>query len=268
MLHYWLSVFLKAFWDSLAFTDRSRQGLAFWLLVIAITAFFLWKKHGWKNAMKHFWRTSGEGVLIAGVSYLLVFICHFIFEPYHLQDDERSRKIVAVSERDFSRAEKISCDGDVQVAKSQVELLRSQVFSQQGVINGQMETGSKQQSTFNLCVATLAKTNAPIPQKLTMVAMGDDAENPPESKHTMLIVFLTNKEVTPVKLAMWCDHEVKKMTFQPAGVGAFNGGMQPMPDGKTWILAMGFPVWAPEVPLTVRVHYDEENLGECYSRKL
>lgn len=165
MLHYWLSVWQKAVGDSLDFVQQSKNGILFAVLVLTLTALWLAGKHGWKDAMKHWWRTVGEGVVIALVAWVLVLIIHLPYEPFHLQEDEMARKTNAITDATKLNDVLIGCKSDFQTSQSKVDLLSNQVTSQQGVINGE-------QSTFNLCVATLAKTSAPEKLRTTIAEAG------------------------------------------------------------------------------------------------
>ena len=91
MLHYWLTVSIKAFGDSVSFINQSKTGIAFAVLVLLLTALWLMRKHGWRDAVKHRVRTAGEGVVITAIAFVLVYRFHFLFEPYHLQADEQAR---------------------------------------------------------------------------------------------------------------------------------------------------------------------------------
>ena len=65
MLHYWLTVFLKTFWDSIHFIDKSDTGLEFAGLVLVLTAGTLVRKHGWRGAVTEWRKRLREGALEA-----------------------------------------------------------------------------------------------------------------------------------------------------------------------------------------------------------
>ena len=135
MLNYWLLVVTKAFWDSVSFIGQSRSGIIFALLVIGITLLWLWKKHGWEGAVKHWVRTAGEGVVIAVVAFLLVLIGHFIFEPYLLQEDmgqrwEQAKQLVTSTDNQLK-----TCAGDLNSESKGKVLLADRVSAQQQTID-------------------------------------------------------------------------------------------------------------------------------------
>src|ERR1700674_2305517 len=206
MLQDWLSVLQKGVQDSLDFVQQSKNGILFAVLVLLFTLVWLWKKHGWKDAMKNLWRTVGEGLVITIVAWMAVLCVHLIYEPFHLQYDEKARTSRAAATLDTESHKLLLCGANLNGANEKNDLLgrqvtaqQTQVAGQQTLIAGQQATSAKQQSTFDLCVTTLAKENAPIPLKMTMLM----AENPranPEAKHTTLLFLLTNKPVTLVRL--------------------------------------------------------------------
>ena len=100
MLHYWYQVALKALDDSLDYIGDSRGGLLFGGLIVAIVIARLWKKHGWSDALKKYWRTAGESVVITFAVFALIFTTHLLYEPLHLQQDEEARTKQATNQRD------------------------------------------------------------------------------------------------------------------------------------------------------------------------
>lgn len=275
MVYYWLTVVQKGLQDSLDFIQQSRSGILFGVLVLVLTGLWLWKKHGWKDAVKHWWRTVGEGLVIAMVAWVLVLFIHLIYEPFHLQNDEAARAAQAIMGRDNAQNQTLLCGSELKGVEGKVELLQRQVTAQQTQISGEQTIAATQQSTFNVCVTTLSKTNVPIPQKATMLLTPDDPPVTPQGKHRALILLLTNKPVSPVRLMMWCQKDVTHADVRPFGSGAFSGGAELLSPGisgisspKVWQIGMSFPTWAPDQPLLVEADYDADDLGQCFTRPL
>lgn len=272
MLQYWLSVFQKGFNDSLDFIQQSRSGITFAVLILVLTGFWLWQKHGWRDAMTHFWRTVGEGAVITVVAWILVLLVHVVYEPFHLQYDERARTSQARADRDVATTRSLVCAADLTGEKGKTELLNRQVTAQQTQIAGQQGASATQQSTFDLCVTTLAKTNAPVQQKTTMLLLGDK-EPSVQAKHSASVLLLTNRPVSITNLLIWCQNDVKGVSMSPFGEVAYSGGVDPVKTGiatdpKRWQVSMSFPEWSPDLPMLVKFYYDGDSLGQCFTRML
>lgn len=262
MLHFWLSVFIKTFWDSVGFVGQTKTGLLFIGLVLVVTCVLLLKRHGWREAAKHWMRSSGEGVAITITAFILVSGIHFIYEPYHLFNDEQARRNEANRQLDTAEYRSLMCEGNLKAADGKIELLSSQVASQQTLIASQQTTANSQQSTFNLCVATLSKINAPVPQKMTMDMLGDDPDAAPIAKHRMIVLLITNAVVSPARFLFSCEGDIKLLRGVPANGSSFGGGSVKLRDGR-WLTVITFPAWSPENPILLRVDYDENNIGSC-----
>jgi hypothetical protein len=278
MLHYWLTVFIKTFWDSWAFTDRTPAGMAYWFIVLAITIGALIKKHGWRDALKNFWRTSGEGLLIGGVAYALVLFGHFLYEPFHLQEDELARHADVITQRDLANNHFGECSSNLTTERvktglleRQITTIATQVSGQQTFISSQQLNATKAQSTFDLCVATLAKASAPVAKNHQMIGIGDETPSA-TAKHTMRALLLTNVPTTPVQVVIMCDNAIKNASIYPLGNVPHSALASPVRSGTVfmpitqWQFNMPFPTWSPEQPLVVKLEYDEDSLGSCQLR--
>src|SRR5882724_9281497 len=156
LLQFWLATLIKAFWDSLDFVGQTKSGIFFAFLVLLLTFIWLSKKHGWRDAMTHWYRTVGEGVVVAIVAWLLVFVCHFVGEPFHLQDDMRVRRDGVQQKLESAGWNLAACKSSLSTESVKADLLASQVTSQQGIIDSQQGTFNAQQRTFNAQQTTLS----------------------------------------------------------------------------------------------------------------
>jgi hypothetical protein len=270
MLHYWLTVFLKTFWDSWAFTDRSPQGLAYWIIVFALTILGLFKRHG-KGAVKHYWRTSSETLLIGVAAYALVFVGHFIVEPYHLQQDEIARRNQVTDRYNAIKQDYSSCNGMLHTADIRAGLLGNQVVAQQGVVNSQQGTIdslqgtlSKQQAAVTTCVGDLAKAIIPEPLKKEMFVIDGGRK---DSKKLSILLLTTNKAITPIHIIVACKQPSHNYSIQFANGSAFGGGIVRQ-DSSGAEIYLTFPTWAPDNPLVVSVEHDGVDLTPCTLRQL
>lgn len=182
MPQYWLAVFLKGVRDSLDFVKQDRQGIVFAILVLVLTALWLAKRHGWKDAMTHWWRTAGEGVAIAVVAWIVVLVVHLVWEPFHLQDDLWKNRQELQGHYDKRMSDLTSCSKDLGVEKTKTGLLGDQLNAQQKLIN-------QQQGTFNACVISLEKVVSGEPPKTTVFLHQITAKNPVVTE----IILLSNR---------------------------------------------------------------------------
>jgi hypothetical protein len=173
-----------------------------------------------------------------------------------------------------------SCSANLQTATAKVDLLgkqisaqQTQISGQQALIAGQLATSGKQQSTFNLCVTTLASTNAPVPQ-ITTVSMATIPVSTAPRKHTSIMVVTTNKQQTPARLVVGCDEQIDVLTVLPLGGGPpFQGAVAPLQKNvlaglttSMWVIQVTQPEWTPTQPLLLRLDYDADNLEQCFAR--
>jgi hypothetical protein len=197
-------------------------------------------------------------------------LCLFI-ACYGAWVDEHQNTQTVIAEKARAVGDVGECRGDSKSTSAQNVLLQSQVNSQQSTLTKMQQGVNSQQGTFNLCVTTLTKANAPVPMSTTLLKIGDDTPNP-ATKHTMKMVILTNKEVTPVKILLWCDGTIKAANVRPLGGVSYSAGITPLSSGslfvapKFWQINMSFPAWSPEQPLLIQLDYDVDDLGSCVTR--
>lgn len=201
-----------------------------------------------------------------GVALLCLFIA-----CYGAWVDEHQNTQTVIAEKAQAVGDLGGCKGEFKSTNAQNGLLQSQIVSQQTTLTKMQQGVNSQQGTFNLCVTTLAKANAPVPMSATLLKIEDEKPNP-ATKHTIRMVLLTNKEVTPVKIMLWCDGTIKAANVKPLGGAAYAGGVTPLSSGslfvapKFWQINMSFPVWSPEQPLLIQLDYDVDDLGSCVVR--
>lgn len=261
MLHYWLSVVIKSFWDSVEFIGQTKTGLGFVCLLLVLTVGWLCRKHGWRNALKNWTQTSGEGALITLVAFALVFIVHFIFEPYHLDADEKARQDNAVHERDDAKTRELVCGGDLKAASAKAELLGQQVSSQLTSISSFQSTANTQQATFNLCVATLAKINVPEPTHINMLT--DNVPVPTKAwKHRTHMLVTTNKDVPVTVVRLICDYSIGEAQAFIVGGDQMIGHVKQLLSNSV-LISIQSPPWTTTTPLNIDVWFDEDELGTC-----
>ena len=258
MLHFWLSVLIKAVQDSLNFIGQSTTGVCYAVLVLLLTIIWLTRKHGGvRQAFKQHWRPAGEGLVIAAVAFLLVVMVHLLYEPFHLVDDERARKQQAIGQKDHAEDQMQKCQADLGIEQARSELLGRQVTAQQTFVTNQQSAATTQQSTINTCVAVLAKGLEPVPLTIRVsenafTTNQKDAAGK-EIKYWVLVVS-TNKEVSPFQGTLHCDPRTVvfqgRVTFPTDNdFSELIVGPERTPDGGFRISYTNPPVWQPNDPL-------------------
>ena len=208
-------------------------------------------------------KDTEEWLFLGGAIVCLFIAC------YGAWVDEHQNTQTVIEEKARETGDLGECKGNSKSTNAQNVLLQSQVNSQQGTLTKMQQGVNSQQATFNLCVTTLAKTNAPVPRSITLLKLQNELPNT-TTKHSERMVVLTNEPITPVRLFIWCDHTIKTVTLSPLGDAVFSGGAMPISSGspfltpQVWQLNMSLPTWSPEQPLLVTINYDEDNLGQCY----
>jgi hypothetical protein len=221
------------------------------------------------NVKQRFWVIVGEDATIVAVVLILILFYNVLREPYLAWDGEHNGQVQARSELDRKASDLHDCGANLKTEEVKSQLLGNQVAAQQTQISGQQSTSATQQSTFDLCVTTLAKADAPIAQSTTILIRADDPPASPEGKHTALLLILTNKPVTPAKLLLWCGGTIKTATASLFDNEPFSGAATPLKSGSPflapaiWQINMASPVWAPEAPILIKISYDEDDIGHC-----
>src|ERR1019366_1077990 len=170
MLHYWLSVFIKGFWDSLTFVNQTKSGIAFVLLTAAFTFLLMWAQHGWSGAVKQVIIKFGELALMgAGASYLVILFFTLVFEPYHLQSDEQTRTRNAIGELDSKSADYRQCISGINIELMKSGLLQSNITSQGSLVNSQQAMLNNQQAAINSCFVSLGKMNPMVNRNIAVL---------------------------------------------------------------------------------------------------
>lgn len=205
-----------------------------------------------------------EAWVFWGVGLVCVFMA-----CYGAWVDEHSNATVVISEKSDLWSRVNECDSNLQQREEEVRGWSNRFTDQLGRINGLQNPLNSQQSTFNMCVTTLAQANAPTPQHQSM---GVTSVPLYSTKHLTLIVMTTNKPVpNPVRMTLWCDGVVKDITVQPASGEGYSGGLQkmkspnPFQTPNRWFLQISGASWNPENPLLFWVFHDDDNIGECHS---
>jgi hypothetical protein len=284
MLQYWLAVFIKGFRDSFNFVKQDRQGIAFAILVLLLTILWLVKKHGWTDAMKHWWRTAGEGLVIAIVAWVLILIVHLIWEPYHIQEDMAKNRSQLQKVYDQQGSEFTICRANFQTEQAKTQLLSDRVTSQQAIINSQQGTFNAQQNTFNAqqatlsaqqttmnsCMATLGDLEKPQPLKITPFPLGvvEGRKNPTVARYSTDFVLLTNKIITPVRLVVTCEPGLVQAGGGVLGTaGSMGGGWNILPSPKSYGIGFSSPAWTPDSPMLVTIFSNEKITGCSFSEQ-
>jgi hypothetical protein len=263
MLHFWLSVLIKGFWDSVEFVGQTRTGIFFGTLILVITVLWLWKKHGWKDAWTHLWRTAGEGLITTCVAWTLVFGVHLIYEPFHLLNDMSVRREKSQEYAADVLRQSAECSSDLKTSLATSKLQQSQLTSQQVEINSGQSNMNLAQTTMNKCVLSLIERSKQEPQKTTLVMQYAQPDPQPGKRHVTML-FLTNKSVSPLTIIVGCEGEIKKFKgdILTQEGNTIQMGETVMLDKHSARVSISSPAWTPITPLAVHVWFDD-NLGRC-----
>jgi hypothetical protein len=114
MFRYWREIFWQALKGAIFTVWDTPEGIFWSCLVLVLTVVWLWRKHGLVGMRSAIWATLGEGLLIASVAFILVFIWQFINKPHEhwkaeneranlLDKQKKSVEAELVKERDRNR---------------------------------------------------------------------------------------------------------------------------------------------------------------------
>jgi hypothetical protein len=266
VLNYWLSVFIKTFSDSVAFINQSKTGIWFAILVLVLTAIWLFKKHGWREAMKHWARTAGEGVVITVVAFVIVCMFHFLFEPYHLDEDMRARLLQAENATQAISVTLQQCNFSLSLDEQKNGLLQQNVTSQSSLINSQQSMLNSQQTSVNTCVTTLTQVTT-IKQETTGMSRRIDLDAlRSNGRFITLLTLLTNKVVAPVSFLVSCDMKVNSFYIMPADGSATHIQSADKVDDRTGLVTLNEPSWSPKRPVFIVVYHDDPKLSVCSTK--
>lgn len=281
MLHFWMEVLLRASLDTLAGIGKDPAELRFSIFVFVLVTVFLLirnRKKGlraWvENVKQRFWRIVGEDIAIILGLIVLILIYNVLREPYLAWDSERNGLAQENGKLNTKVSEFNECNANLRTERVKSQLLGNQVTAQQTQISRQQTTSSTQQSTFDLCVTTLAKANAPVQQAATILFAPVPTSSSTPTKHTGMMVVLTNKQQTPARLLVGCDGPIDTLTVLSfGGELPFQGSAVPIGNNplagffaKTWLLNVSQPEWAPSQPLLLKIDYNADDLGQCFVR--
>jgi hypothetical protein len=269
MLHYWLSVFLKAFWDTWYFINQSRTGVAFLLLVVVLTLFWLWQKHGLSDAVKHYGRTLGEGFIIAAVAWALVFAVNFLYAPFHLQNDMRARRDNVQAGLEGVRRTYDACASSLTTEQVKTSLLQANITSQQSLINSQQsmlnsqqQTLGQQQGTVNSCVVSLGKLNVPEPLKISSLSPVNIPNVSAWPKWEVSLVT-TNKMIQRTAFVVSCQNNISFLDAEIAGSSFRSGAVTRLSD-RSYFININSPAWTPDAPLELFWGMNDSGPWPCH----
>ncbi len=184
------------------------------------------------------------------------------------QDEHRnvrtliSQRATAESESNFWKQQSYEKDTDL---RSRDHLLEKNYSA----LIGEQATANQSQVALASLSGKILDINKE-PQRTTFI-LELGVMNPEKEKHYVQAFLMTNKPVTPVDIAIACEHEIKAMWPRIVVPG---GNVQLMTDPEGQRLApnafrftMTSPVWTPANPLVVDLYYDEDSLGKCSYKK-
>jgi hypothetical protein len=109
-----------------------------------------------------------------------------------------------------------------------------------------------QQSTINGCLSQAMKLLTPEAQKTTVIFFDRDDSN--VAIRTTRWLLLTNKPITPVRMAVQCDAYIQSANIGPISSGSMSSGPSRL-GPNTWQTDIQSPAWTPTAPLMAIVHY-------------
>jgi hypothetical protein len=265
MLHYWLTVIIKAVLDSLAFSGQTWQGVTFLVIAFVVGIVRDVKKVGRAEAVKKLKDITLDGLISAFVAFMFVLLVNLLLTPVRLQNDEASRRESAVRELETAKVSNLICAEEVKGIKGREQLLQDQVTSQQTLISVQQTNSTGQQAAVNQCVGALVKVAAPGPQRFIVTAFtipGIANSKRPASKGAA-IVLQTNKAVRSFKAEMSCatDFTILESILSE---GVFQHDKAPPGnDHRSYLLDYGTENFTPEDMILLIVIGDNLQANTC-----
>ena len=199
-------------------------------------------------------------------AFIVIFLLHLIFEPYHLQDDMTKNRHELQDRYDQGQWKYAGCIADLNTEQAKTKLLSERVDSQQQLINHQQGAFSSQQGTMNLCMTTLGVLEKPERQKINAFPIGvvRDRENTAVAPYTTNFVLVTNQIITPVRLIVTCEPGIVQVGGGILGTGAtLGGGWGGKFTEKEYGVGILSPAWAPNSPMLLTV-YSNQVLQGCH----
>ena len=272
MLQFWLQVFERAISESLHNIGREPSDIVFSIIVVLLSFCILLirdgLRKGWHGMRSRLRKLFEEDAIIVGFLIVFILCYHVVNEPFLMWKDAEDSSNKIQQEYNGRDIDYKTCQSKTEGLHSHEQTLNQ--FIQQGTVNSLQDTLAKQQAAVTTCVGDLAKAIIPEAQKTTMLLINDDPPSPPQSEHTKIILFITNKE-TPFKQLFWCDLPLKKVDLMPTNGSIFSGGAEKMKQpnlfqSAPWLLTENLALWEPDNPVLVRVYYDGDDIGACHSR--
>src|ERR1700761_4313766 len=123
MLHYWLSAAILAWHNTLSFLGKSKGGILLDIIIVALTVYRLWRKHGWDEMKKKVFETLLEGLAITCVAAIVVLVVEFLFAPPEMQRVANEQTNAAVSQQHVEHGLAVDCGGQLSTQKERARLL-------------------------------------------------------------------------------------------------------------------------------------------------
>lgn len=106
---------------------------------------------------------------------------------------------------------------------------------------------------------TVAPLNAPA--KITPQVLKRPSETAPPYETQFMV--LTDKMITPVRLIIDCDRDMIDIIGRIVGAGVQMSGGGGRISSHQYEIGIDAPAWTPTSPLSITVHSNDRNLGNC-----
>jgi hypothetical protein len=207
---------------------------------------------------------------VNGTGYLIIlFLTFWILGTFFAWRDADKNLTTVTTQRQDDNRQLNSCSTDLKVEQGRGSLLDSQnklfqttITSQQQALDKEQQFLNAQQGTVNTCVLKLSELNPP--QKISASMAGGDLDTSVNAKHHALMLLVTNRTITPIRIQISCDKPVVKVAGAPFGAGIIMGSTVPMANGKVWQIEITSPAWTASNPILIEIYHNNDELGECH----
>jgi hypothetical protein len=235
-------------------------------VALAIYIVIVFRRAGWAGVKEHIGKTLGIAAGVAIAAEIAVYgLILILTVPRTIYSDHVSlaHRVQALSDAvhgDQSH-ETRSVQSVRTVLEQQISDLREMCARLDGSNQVLVKQTTAQQSTINGCLNQAVKLLTPAPLNVTPVSLFDDPS--PDGGRVVRMVVLSNKIITPVRLAADCDRPIKAVVASIVPGDPTAKGETHVVGQNSFFVAIPSPVWSPTSPILLNISYVGENPLNC-----
>lgn len=175
-------------------------------------------------------------------------ICLIVAFDQAWQDEHRNAEVVI--------AQRASAEAGQNFWKDQSYMKDEAIRVRDGLLAQNFSTLSGTERSLSDLSNKVLDVTKPEKLKITPFFLGQITENAQPGKFSGDWIVITNRSVSPVHMAVKCEHGYTAIGARILGVGAQSGG-------GTGDIGIDSPPWTPSNPLLVTIYSDKKDVGLC-----